>query len=243
MTTRVASAPPKLYLTNYILPADILRLLLEFIPEHMYYTLWFVPAISTVISVPYTDDNNVIFDAISKNDIQYCIKYFAQLNKISGVYYSCDSDTYKDKWRGIWCSAIRFGRVDILNLLETTDSDYRQSVNHSLCWMFGNCDLLYGLAPNMSTIDWLVANSCVTSIGEWYRIACRMIANQHMLMLEWMYKFGHLQTAIIASKDYRYVDGRSMSQWLQLNPEIFKWMSTKKWPEEITERIPSFSRA
>jgi hypothetical protein len=145
---------------SYILPADIWDLLIDYIPLYMYGTcrnVSFIPPLPNALKWSWRHEH--MLDAIRRNDIDYCLNYFTSyIPRPDVCMVQWDELTHVNRNgapRMYWQEAIKYGRIEILNMFYEIDSKCTYTTFDLSNYHPYDCDLI-GIIPDNKTFRWFL---------------------------------------------------------------------------------------
>jgi hypothetical protein len=180
----------------YFIPSDVINLLLDYLPVYTYEQCRTVPMFANHDRVHceyFADD--VVADLIVKNDINYlelimltvsqhigepnhnhCTVPGSSVHYITDIFnYVCDAQ---------WLTAIKYGRIRIMELFQNANTRYKISVVRAQRFDKGYVTMALKAAPNVETIHWILTWRDLAHTWAISHIIADMIKTDDIRVLE-----------------------------------------------------------
>jgi hypothetical protein len=234
---------------SYNLPADVLNMIIDYVPLHRYNICIQVSCFNRISTIHSRLQTAYILyalmkDAIMRNDVAYCEQFYHPDNFASrhllrdwasADYIRTSGVDYK-----IWEEAVKYGRIEILDLFKVIDHKYFYSRKGKPVLVF-NSSLLYEIS-NTDTLAWILNyfDNSVMFETHIHTIVLKAVRLESIAALEYLYRkkyegpvhdHSYLVTALTYTDAFK--KALTIIREIRQRPMIFKWFQDHPLEETI----------
>jgi hypothetical protein len=233
-----------------LLPNEIFFALVDYIPTHMYDVCAQTPYFASFTRLHESHSRLFhLIDAIKRNEVEYCKKALAEFETTRFKYTNLDPNINKSQYISknfegqlskLWFNAIRYGRLDILELI---DDIYAKtaSTKYYPYEVYKSYETGLLAAPNIQIINRIINRGHLEEMiyGKLYALSTRVIEAGQLLMLEWLYS--HIKHGLDHNYLHRMIrdsfkeDPGGLIKLIKKVPEVTAWVLAREWDTEIKD--------
>jgi hypothetical protein len=233
----------------YQLNIDIINLLIDYVPSYRLPMLIKVPMIARcnkyrqlMHDTTACSANSLANDAIVKNDIAFCKQVFRTITD-STQGWSPES-IYNSPFSPYWCTAIKYERINILDLLIEYNLKYVTGyIIYGMSFKDKTYDDLFDFKPNTRILNWLIDRVIqLETFSRHIDLFDYLISSKNVELLEWLYhdeKLNGERLQTISPRMLGWIyhkpinDNNNILLVIRGTPKVYTWAMKKEWNAEI----------